>query len=604
MENNLREQGAFKRKSFLSRKRLGDILVENKLITKEQLERALKNQKKMGKRLGEVLIDAGLVTEEDILSALKLQLGIPQVTLSDKIDVKLIKSIPRQLIKRHKVIPIKKEGNRMIVAMFDPLNVLALNDLKIVTNCEVDPVLASRKEIESVIQKVYSLSFLDEEKESDTAEQESLRADYLDLDFSDEEMEDSLAVKLTNSIIKQAIDESVSDIHIEPAEKEVRVRYRVDGILHEAMSLPKTSQSALTARFKILSNMDIAEKRLPQDGRMNVKHRKQKFDLRVSSLPVIRGEKIVIRVLRSQNVSMLSIKELGFDEFNLKRFTDILKHSYGLVLVTGPTGSGKTTTLYAALQELNSIEKNILTIEDPVEYTFEGINQIQVNVKAGLTFAAGLRSILRQDPDIIMVGEIRDAETAEIAVRAASTGHLVLSSLHTNNAATALIRLIDMGVEPCLVLSAVLGVVSQRLVRVLCPHCKESYHLPSVDPIRDFIGIGSNEDVELYRAVGCDNCRKLGYIGRISIQEVMIISEDIREMIKNKNNAQQIRNKAIEEGMITFKEDGIRKALSGVTTIQEVMRVAYEEFKEDGIRKALSGVTTTQEVMRVAYGKY
>ncbi|MCL0107553.1 Flp pilus assembly complex ATPase component TadA [Peptococcaceae bacterium] len=602
MENNLREQGAFKRKSFLSRKRLGDILVENKLITKEQLEQALDNQKKMGKRLGEVLIDTGLVTEKDILNVLELQLRIPQVTLSDKIDVKLIKSIPEQLIKRHKVIPIKKEGNRMIVAMFDPLNVLALDDLKITTNCEIDPVLASRKEIESVIQKVYSLSFLNEE-ESDTAEQESLRAGYLDLDFSDEGMVDSLAVKLTNSIIKQAIDESASDIHIEPAEKEVRVRYRVDGILHEAMSLPKTSQSALTARLKILSNMDVAEKRLPQDGRMNVKYRKQEFDLRMSSLPVIHGEKIVIRVLKSKNVSMLSIKELGFDEFNLKRFTDILKHSYGLVLVTGPTGSGKTTTLYAALQELSSIEKNILTIEDPVEYIFEGINQIQVNVKAGLTFAAGLRSILRQDPDIIMVGEIRDAETAEIAVRAASTGHLVLSTLHTNDAATALTRLIDMGVEPFLVSSAVLGVVSQRLVRILCPHCKESYHLPSDDPIRDFIGIGSNEDIELYRAVGCDNCRKLGYIGRTSIQEVMIISKDIREMIKNKNSAQQIRNKAIEEGMIILKEDGIRKALNGITTIQEVMRVAYGEFKEDGIRKALNGVTTIQEVMRVAYGK-
>lgn len=395
------------------------------------------------------------------------------------------------------------------------------------------------------------------------------------LDVAVEVKDQSLAVKLVNSIIKQAMSEKASDIHIEPTAEDIRVRYRLDGILHEGMSLPLSSKSALITRLKILAQMDIAERRLPQDGRFDVKHGNLEVDLRVSTLPTIFGEKAVLRLL-SKGTALITIKQLGFMESDFRKFTEIIKYSYGLVLITGPTGSGKTTTLYAALQELNSIEKNIITIEDPVEYILKGINQIQVNVKAGLTFAAGLRSILRQDPDIIMLGEIRDSETAEIAVHAATTGHLVLSTLHTNDAAGALTRLIDMDVESFLVSGAVLGVISQRLVRLLCPDCKKTFPLPVNDALRDFMNIPSSEPITLYRAVGCSICNKLGYQGRISIQEVLLVSNTIRNMVKNKSNSQDIKAKAIEEGMITFKEDGIQKALQGLTTIQEIMRVAYD----------------------------
>ena len=562
--------------SRFAKKRLGDMLVENKLITEEQLQQALANKKKMGKRLGEVLIDTGLIEEKDILNTLELQLGIPQISILDKIDTKLVKSIPEQLIRRHQVIPVRKDGNRMMVAMFDPLNVLAIDDLKITTNCEIDPVITTQKEIKTVIQRVYQLSFLEDAVSESQEQQETVDTGRLNLDSTGEDADESLAVKLVNSIIKQAMTEKASDIHIEPTEEDIRVRYRFDGILHEAMNLPKSSQSSLITRLKILAQMDIAEKRLPQDGRFDVKHGNLEVDLRVSTLPTIYGEKVVMRLL-GKSASLINIKQLGFQQANLNQFTKIIKHSYGLVLITGPTGSGKTTTLYAGLHELNSIEKNIVTIEDPVEYVLKGINQIQVNVKAGLTFAAGLRSILRQDPDIIMVGEIRDPETAEIAVRAASTGHLVLSTLHTNDAAGALTRLADMGVEPFLVSSAVLGVLSQRLVRLLCPDCKKTYLLPGDDPLRDFMGISPSEQITLYQAVGCSACNKLGYKGRISIQEVLPVSSLIRDMVKNQSSSQDIKAKAVEEGMITFKEDGIQKALQGLTTIQEVMRVAYGE---------------------------
>ena len=555
------------------KKRLGDLLLENNIITKEQLEQALAKQKDTNMRLGQTLIALGFVTEEDILNTLEIQLGIPQIKNLNSLDVDLIKTVPESLIRRHLVIPLKKTGNRLMVAMFDPLNLMAVDDLKIATGCEIDPVLTSYREIEKVIQKIYGLSAWRQTLSNNT---DSNRPDdsTLLLTFEDTGADESPAVKVVNNIMIQAVNEKASDIHIEPTENDIRVRFRVDGILRQVMVLPKNLLPSLVTRIKILAKMDIAEKRLPQDGRYNIKFHNDEIDLRVSALPTVHGEKTVLRLL-NKTAALRDIKQLGFDEYNLDRFLQLIKQSYGMVLITGPTGSGKTTTLYSVLSELNSSEKNIVTVEEPVEYVLNGINQTQVNVKAGLTFANGLRSILRQDPDVIMVGEIRDSETAEIAVRAASTGHLVLSTLHTNDAAGAVTRLIDMGVEPFLVASSLLGVVSQRLVRVLCPHCKQKYVLSPGDPAWQFIGRVNSEPVELYRAVGCSACNNLGYSGRISIQEVMPASARIRIMTKEKYSSQEIKAQAVKEGMVALKENGIAKVLQGLTTVEEVMRVCY-----------------------------
>lgn len=557
----------------IKKKRLGDLLLESKVITKEQLEQALARQKDTNLRLGQTLIALGFVTEEDILNVLEMQLGIPQVKNLNSLDPDLIKSVPESLIRRHMVIPLKKTGSRLTVAMFDPLNLMAVDDLKIATGCEVDPVLTSYREIEKVIQKLYGLSAW-RQTLPDNANSNRPNDSTLLLTFEDSDADESPAVKVVNNIIIQAVNERASDIHIEPNENDIRVRFRVDGLLHQVMVLPKNLQPSLVTRLKILAKMDIAEKRLPQDGRFNIKFYNDEIDLRVSALPTVHGEKIVLRLL-NKTAALLNIKQLGFDEYNLNWFLQLIKQAYGMVLITGPTGSGKTTTLYSVLSELNSTEKNIVTVEEPVEYLLNGINQTQVNVKAGLTFAKGLRSILRQDPDVIMVGEIRDAETAEIAVRAASTGHLVFSTLHTNDAAGAVTRLIDMGVEPFLVASSVLGVVSQRLIRVLCPHCKQKYVLSSDDPAWQFIGRRNNEPVEIYRAVGCSACNNLGYSGRISIQEVMPASARIKIMAKEKYSSQEIKAQAVKEGMVTLKENGIGKVLQGLTTVEEVMRVCY-----------------------------
>ncbi len=557
----------------IKKKRLGDLLLESKVITKEQLEQALAKQKDTNLRLGQTLIALGFVTEEDILNVLEMQLGIPQVKNLNSLDPDLIKSVPESLIRRHMVIPLKKTGSRLTVAMFDPLNLMAVDDLKIATGCEVDPVLTSYREIEKVIQKLYGLSAW-RQMLPDNANSNQPNDSTLLLTFEDSDADESPAVKVVNNIIIQAVNERASDIHIEPNENDIRVRFRVDGLLHQVMVLPKNLQPSLVTRLKILAKMDIAEKRLPQDGRFNIKFYNDEIDLRVSALPTVHGEKIVLRLL-NKTAALLNIKQLGFDEYNLNRFLQLIKQAYGMVLITGPTGSGKTTTLYSVLSELNSTEKNIVTVEEPVEYLLNGINQTQVNVKAGLTFANGLRSILRQDPDVIMVGEIRDAETAEIAVRAASTGHLVFSTLHTNDAAGAVTRLIDMGVEPFLVASSVLGVVSQRLIRVLCPHCKQKYVLSPGAPAWQFIGRRNNEPVEIYRAVGCSACNNSGYSGRISIQEVMPASARIKIMAKEKCSSQEIKAQAIKEGMVTLKENGIGKVLQGLTTVEEVMRVCY-----------------------------
>ncbi|MEW6696440.1 MAG: GspE/PulE family protein [Bacillota bacterium] len=559
-----------------AKKRLGDLLVDSKVITEEQLKDALTAQKQTGQRLGQALVNLGFVREQDILNALEMQLGIPKISLTNRIDPILFKSLPEAIIRRHRIVPVRREGNRIIVAMFDPLNVVALDDIRLATGCDVDPVIASQGEIDAAIQKVFGLSFVQDAFGAVQSEEDSSLTNQT-LSFGDETgTEDSPVVRLVNTVIRQAINDKASDIHIEPLKEQVRVRFRIDGLLHESSVLPKSALSSLVTRLKILANLDIAEKRLPQDGRFQIRYGKKEVDLRVSTLPTVFGEKVVMRLL-SKSTNILKIDQLGFEQRNLQVFSSVIRHSYGMILITGPTGSGKTTTLYAVVNELNNKERNIVTIEDPVEYVMPGVNQTQVNNKAGMTFAAGLRSILRQDPDIIMIGEIRDAETAAIAVKAATTGHLVLSTLHTNDAAGAVTRLIDMGVEPFLVASSAVGVICQRLVRLLCPDCKEAYTPAPDSTEREFLGIPAHQPVTLYRAGNCSKCNHIGYRGRTTIEEVLPISNTIRQMAKQRASEQEIKAQARDEGMITMREDGINKALRGITSVKEIMRVAFTE---------------------------
>jgi type IV pilus assembly protein PilB len=551
-------------------------LVESGLITQTQLDEALKIQQETGERLGRVLISLGYVTERDFMDALGFQQGVTQVDLAGmRLDPLLLESIPERLIRRHRVVPIRKEGHRLRVALADPLNVVAIDDLRLATGLEVEPVLATEEDIEAAIQKHFGLPDL-EKMVAELPEVDFAVAEAISLDSEEPLVDEAPVVRLAHSLILQAIGDGASDIHLEHLEKQVRVRYRVDGLLREAATLPQKFRSPLVSRFKIMAGLDIAEKRVPQDGRIQIKYRERDIDLRVSTMPTVFGEKVVIRIL-DQARMVVQLGELGFGTGNLERLRQILRCPYGMVLITGPTGSGKTTTLYAILNELNAPELNLITIEDPVEYLLPGINQIPISPRAGLTFPRGLRSILRQDPDIIMVGEIRDAETAEIAARAATTGHRVLATLHTNEAVGALPRLIDMGVEPFLVASTVLGVVAQRLVRLICPHCRESHHLPPGAPERFFMGIGVEEPATLFRGQGCARCDQKGYRGRTVISEVLPLSAAIRQLVTKGASADELQHQAVQEGMVLIKEDGLEKVRRGITTIDEVMRVAYAE---------------------------
>ncbi|MHB1421172.1 MAG: type II secretion system ATPase GspE [Bacillota bacterium] len=562
------------------KKRLGDLLVEQNLITKDQLEEALRVQKKSGDRLGRVMIGLGYVTEQDILNLLEKQLGITQVKLNNQLfDPDLLKMIPENLIRRHKVLPVKLEGKTLTVAMVDPLNALAIDNLRLATGWEIKPVMAPEHEIDRTIRRHYGLQNL-VDKALEEVDPPTLipDTDRLDLDSAGEENVDQApVVKAVNSIIQQAVKDKASDIHIEPHEEELRVRFRMDGVLRDIMEMPKRYHTYMVARIKILAGMDIAERRLPQDGRVKLKVENRQVDLRINTLPTIFGEKIVIRLL-DKSSAMLELKDLGFQEDILARYKNLISQAYGIVLVTGPTGSGKTTTLYATLNAINSPEKNIITIEDPVEYVLDGINQVNINTKAGLTFAGGLRSILRQDPDIIMVGEIRDGETADIAVRAATTGHLVFSTLHTNDASGAVTRLVDMGVEPFLVASSVIGVIAQRLVRGICPKCKISYALPEAGSERKFLGLSPDQPLTFYKGTGCGFCEDSGYKGRVAIHEIMPFSRPLREIVMQKSSAEELREMAKNHGMISLRDDGVQKALKGLTSVEEVMRVAYSEM--------------------------
>ncbi|WP_300299327.1 type II secretion system ATPase GspE [Anaerosolibacter sp.] len=551
-------------------KRLGDLLVDAQLITMEQLQDALKLQKSSNKKLGEVLIEQGFVNENQIIEALEFQLGIPHVSL-DKyfIEPDIPKLISERLARRHCLIPIKIEWGKLVVAMSDPLNIFAMDDIKLATGYTVEPVIATQKDVLAAIDQYYQKL---------TAEKalEEFKENYEDeiIEEIDEELlaqvNNAPVVKLVNSIISQAVKMRASDIHIEPYEKNVRVRYRIDGELQENISPARSSHSAIVTRIKIMGKMNIAERRIPQDGRVEMNVDGRDIDMRISILPTVYGEKIVIRLLDRSNKA-LSKEQLGFTPDNLKVFDDILKNPYGILLVTGPTGSGKSTTLYAALKELNDVHKNIITVEDPVEYRLEGVNQSQVNNKAGMTFASGLRSILRQDPDIIMIGEIRDGETAQIAIRAAITGHLVLSTLHTNDTASTVARLVDMGIEPYLISSSVVGIVAQRLVKKICDNCKVSYR-PDNGEIQL---LQIRPDVLLHKGQGCNVCNHTGYKGRTAIHEVMPMTKAVKQLIDSRQNTESLRAAAVEQGMKTLRQSCRQLVLQGVTTSDELLRMTY-----------------------------
>lgn len=556
----------------MTQPRLGQILIDFNLITQAQIDEAYKVQEKSNKRIGEVLIDLGYITEAQLVQVLEFQLGVPHVDLS-KItpDQKLIRFIPENIARRHRVVPLEKKENVLKVAMVDPLDIFAVDDIKMHARCKIEALIASVSDIDRAIEMLYSVNGVTDDSFEAQGGNLPENSDDLEVDELKRLVEDAPIVRLTNLLIRQAIQQRASDIHIEPQKEDVRIRYRVDGVLQESRTLPKNNQAALISRLKIMAGLDIAERRKPQDGRMELKQPEGEVDIRVSTIPTIYGEKVVLRILNKGSV-LLDLDQLNFSVKNRRYFDEMLAKPHGIILVTGPTGSGKSTTLFSALTKLNKPDRNISTVEDPVEYRLDGVNQIQVNPKADLTFAAALRSILRQDPDIIMVGEIRDGETASIAVKAALTGHLVLSTIHTNDATSAVTRLIDMGVEPYLVASSISGVLAQRLVRKICPACKERFE-PS-EEMRLYMGELGNQVPFLYRGKGCPECNHTGYSGQMALHEVLVPEREIRRLTTQNRSSEELRDAAISAGMIPMKLDGIEKALKGLTSLEEVMRVA------------------------------
>jgi len=549
--------------------KIGELLLYAGKISSQELKEGLKAQEGTTRKLGEVLVELGYVTQDDIVEVLEFQLGFPRIDLNRyDINQSVVNLLPESIVKKYKVIPIDKRDGKLIVAMVDPLNFFAVDDIKLYTKMDLESVLATSEDIDKVIERYYTGSKTNKVIQEFT-EGALYEDDYEEVE--DEEVASAPIVRLINSLFEQAVRSKASDIHIEPYADELRVRFRIDGDLWEITSLPKSNLSAVVTRIKIIGKMNIAEKRVPQDGRVETRIQDREIDMRISTLPTVYGEKIVLRLLDKTSFNFTK-EGLGLSDHNLQLFDNILKSPYGMILVTGPTGSGKTTTLYTVLRELNQIEKNIITVEDPVEYRLGGINQVQVNVKTGLTFASGLRSILRQDPDIVMVGEIRDGETAEIAVRAAITGHLVLSTLHTNDSPSTIARLVDMGVEPYIVSSAVVGIVSQRLVKTLCNECKEAYEIDHKE--KRMLGLDENETMVLHRAVGCNACNA-GYSGRAAVHEIMPVNEGIRKLIDAGETTDLIRKKALDQGMTTLFQSALDLAVQGKTSFEEVMRVGY-----------------------------
>lgn len=553
------------------KKRLGDILIEQGLITELQLQEALSEQRILGQKLGTVLISNKYITEAQLYSVLELQFGIPYMDLNTfYIDPKVPKFISESLASRHKAIPISFTNNRLLVAMADPLDMIAKDDIRIATGFELDIVISSHADIERTIQKYYDTTDIAERAAEEYSSQRNLQEEVTEQEAED--VTNAPMVRLVNTIITQAAKTKTSDIHIEPFEKHVRIRYRIDGELREVMTSPKNTHSAITTRIKIMGKMNISERRIPQDGRVEVVIDNMPIDMRISVLPTVFGEKIVIRLLDRGNV-VVSKDQLGFTPHNLDRLNKMLQVPEGIILVTGPTGSGKTTTLYTVLREFNQVNRNIITVEDPVEYRMEGINQVQVNNKAGLTFASGLRSILRQDPDIVMVGEIRDSETAQIAIRAAITGHVVLSTLHTNDTASSLARLVDMGIEPYLVATATVGIIAQRLVKKICPKCGAAYSPTDVE--RRSLNLGPMDATTLRKGAGCNACNHTGYLGRTAIHEVLLVDKEIRTRMLQGGTSEEIKDLARAKGMKTLNDSCKDLVLSGITTIEEMLRVTY-----------------------------
>ncbi|MGM0549318.1 MAG: GspE/PulE family protein [Bacillota bacterium] len=562
-----------------NRKKLGELLVDHEYISREELEEALIKDKTSNKKIGEILVELGYVKEEDLIEVLEFQRGIPHADL-DKyfFDPSLADLIPENIARRYLAVPMEKNGQgKLKVVMADPTDLVAIDDLEMLSNMSVEPLYGAPNQIRSAIDRLYGSEDIDisnifEDFNLDDLEEVSddQNEEIYEEDELREMVDEAPIIKLANYIISQAYQKGASDIHIEPEEDKIRVRFRIDGVLKKEMTAPKSSHRALVSRIKIIANLDITEHRVPQDGRIKMVFKGEKLDMRVSTLPTIKGEKVVIRLL-AQNTNLLDLDNLGLSEYNREKFGKLIKKPNGVLLLTGPTGSGKSTTLFAALNELNSPKINMITIEDPVEYQIPGINQVQAKEKSGLTFAKTLRSILRQDPDVIMIGEMRDQETAEIAVRSALTGHLVFSTLHTNDAVSSITRLTDMGLAPYLVAASLNGVVAQRLVRKLCPHCKEKRKIEKVD----LKYLNDPEIEEAYFAVGCEKCNNTGYNGRLAIQEIFEIDNQIKEMISDSVSVEKISEYAKNKGMITLKEDGLAKIKAGETDVSELERIIY-----------------------------
>ncbi|MGI6562891.1 MAG: GspE/PulE family protein [Clostridia bacterium] len=566
----------------LVKKYIGEQLIDKGIINREQLEIAIEKQMELQrqgivKKLGAILVDLGFCTEWDVSGVLSKRDGVKTVSLNEySIDFSASNLISPEVAKRYKALPIgfSNDNKRLIVAMQSPNDIIAIDDLKIITGYEIEPVEVNEKELSAVIAQFDNMStHIEAVAGSEEEPQQQLEQEQTEKLISD--AQERPAVQLANQILNYGIRVGASDIHIEPMEKRVKVRYRIDGVLHEIMTQPNSIKNALISRIKVMAGLDIAERRIPQDGRISKSYEGKVVDIRVATLPTPYGEKITMRLME-RSARIITLEELGFPKKQYEGYQKVIRYPYGFILITGPTGSGKSTTLYATLQQLNSVDKNIITLEDPIERRLDGVNQIQINERAGLTFARGLRSILRSDPDIIMVGEIRDKETAKIAVESALTGHLVLSTLHTNDSSSAVTRLSEMGVEPYLTASALSGVIAQRLARRLCLECKEAYEMPVDELLRKIPDFPADEGVKkitLYKPKGCLHCNNTGYKGRVGIYEYLHISDSIRKLILSDANATLIEEEAKKEGMVTLRMDGLDKVKEGITSIEEFFRV-------------------------------
>ena len=567
------------------KERLLELLINNKVISKPHLDNALKIQKEKGGSLKDILVQSGFITEKDLMSVLSQGLGIPPISLARfKIDPELLKLIPHDMANKYQIMPVSKVGNMLTIAMSDPLNIFAIDDLKSITGFDIGTIIASHKEVQDAIDQYYvedAHEAIEElMKDLKTQEIEIIQMGDVEEKVDSERLfklvEEAPVVRLTNMILENGVKARSSDILIEPMENSVRIRYRIDGLLKEVEALPKNTHESVVSRIKVMSELNIAERRLPQDGRFRLRVNNNNVDFRVSILPSSKGEKVALRVL-DKSQAMLDIDKLGFSDYALDKLKKCASRPHGMILVCGPTGSGKTTTLYSLMKHVHTPEKNLITIEDPIEYQIEGINQVTARVEAGLTFASALRSILRQDPDVIMIGEIRDFDTVDIAIKSALTGHLVLSTLHTTTAPGSVVRLINMGCEPFLISSSLIAIVAQRLIRKLCPKCRDSYKPGEVLCAKLGIDIKKIKDIPFYRAKGCPACLNTGYSGRVGICEVLPITPVIRDLVLKRARENEIKHAACKEGMRTLREDGMAKVLAGLTSLEEILRVTMAD---------------------------